>query len=85
MLNYTTKVKNDISIPTIKLGRVLNSKYRMTVDVTRQWENFLCSQRATAYLFYKTTAAAIAASVQDTFFYVQSNWVTVETINKTWN
>lgn len=62
---YTLKVynhsKSDITIPTIKLGKGLNSKYRMTVDGMRGnqgklFENVNLLAKDSMYIFIETTA-----------------------------
>ncbi|WP_281335929.1 hypothetical protein [Flavobacterium eburneipallidum] len=61
---YTLKVynksKNDINIPSIKLGKGLNSKYRMTVDGMqgnqgKLFENVTLLAKDSLYIFIETT------------------------------
>lgn len=62
---YTLKVfnhgKKDINIPSIQLGKSLNSKYRMTVDGMngnqgKQFENVTLLAKDSLYIFVETTA-----------------------------
>jgi hypothetical protein len=71
---YTLKVynhsKNDITIPTIQLGKGLNSKYRMTVDGTRGnqgkiFENVNLLAKDSLYIFIETTANIADANPTD--------------------
>ena len=76
---YTLKVynhsKNDITIPTIQLGKGLNSKYRMTVDGMRGFDdkgkifnNVNLLAKDSLYIFIETTAnIADANNSQRTF------------------
>jgi len=71
---YTLKVynksKNDISIPSIKLGKGLNSKYRMTVDGMqgnegKVFENVTLLAKDSIYIFIETTANITDANPTD--------------------
>ncbi|WP_418263429.1 right-handed parallel beta-helix repeat-containing protein [Flavobacterium faecale] len=71
---YTLKVynqsKSDINIPTIKLGKRLNSKYRMTVDGMtgnqgKEFENITLLAKDSIYIFIETTANTNDASTAD--------------------
>ena len=71
---YTLKVynntKNDITIPTIQLGKGLNSKYRMTVDGTRGnqgkiFNNVNLLAKDSLYIYVETTANIIDANPTD--------------------
>jgi len=62
---YTLKVynhsKSDINIPSIKLGKGLNSKYRMTVDGMqgnqgKSFDNVTLLAKDSLYIFIETTA-----------------------------
>ena len=71
---YTLKVYNqsndDIAIPTIQLGKGLNSKYRMTVDGMtgnngKLFSNITLLAKDSLYIFIETTANSIDASPTD--------------------
>ncbi|MCW2120000.1 right-handed parallel beta-helix repeat-containing protein [Flavobacterium sp. 7A] len=71
---YTLKVynhsKNDINIPTINLGKRLNSKYRMTVDGLtgtqgKEFTNVTLLAKDSLYIFIETTASASDANSTD--------------------
>ena len=71
---YTLKVynnsKNDITIPTIQLGKGLNSKYRMTVDGTggnqgKIFNNVTLLAKDSLYIFVETTANIVNANPTD--------------------
>ena len=71
---YTLKVynnsKNDITIPSIKLGKGLSSKYRMTVDGTqgnqgKLFENVNLLAKDSLYIFIETTANSADANPTD--------------------
>ena len=71
---YTLKVynnsKNDITIPTIQLGKGLNSKYRMTVDGTQGnqgkiFNNVNLLAKDSMYIFVETTANIADANPSD--------------------
>ena len=71
---YTLKVynnsKNDITIPTIKLGKGLNSKYRMTVDGIRGnqgkfFDNITLLAKDSLYIFVETTVNILDANPTD--------------------
>lgn len=71
---YTLKVynnsKNDINIPSIKLGKGLNSKYRMTVDGMqgnqgKLFENVTLLAKDSLYIFIETTAKITDANPTD--------------------
>ncbi len=73
MLKVYNRSKNDISIPTIKLGKGLNSKYRMTVDGLQGnngkiFSNVPILARDSLFVFIETTAAITDVS-SDTFLY----------------
>ncbi|MEC5166751.1 hypothetical protein RCH18_002499 [Flavobacterium sp. PL11] len=60
-LKVYNKSKNDITIPTIKLGKGLNSKYRMTVDGMqgingKVFNNVDLLAKDSLYIFIETTA-----------------------------
>ena len=62
--------KNDINIPTIKLSKGLNSKYRMTVDGMQGTDGKLFSNvtllaRDSLYIFIEATAAIADANPTD--------------------
>jgi len=71
---YTLKVynhsKNDITIPTIKLGKGLSSKYRMTVDGMqgnqgKSFDNVNLLAKDSMYIFIETTANIADANPTD--------------------
>lgn len=71
---YTLKVynhsKNDITIPSIKLGKGLNSKYRMTVDGMqgnqgKVFENVSLLAKDSLYIFVETTPNIADANPTD--------------------
>ena len=71
---YTLKVyntsKNDFTIPTIKLGKGLNSKYRMTVDGRngnqgKFFDNITLLAKDSLYIFVETTANTADANPTD--------------------
>jgi hypothetical protein len=71
---YTLKVynhsKNDITIPTIKLGKGLSSKYRMTIDGMqgnqgKLFENVNLLAKDSMYIFVETTANIADANPTD--------------------
>ncbi|MCG9793800.1 hypothetical protein [Flavobacterium algicola] len=71
---YTLKVyndsKNDINIPTINLGKRLNSKYRMTVDGMtgiegKEFSNVTLLAKDSLFIFIETTAASSDANPTD--------------------
>lgn len=70
---YTLKVYNrsneDISIPSIRLGKGLDSKYRMTVDGmvgnNRIFENVEMLAKDSMYIFIEVTADVAAANPTD--------------------
>lgn len=71
---YTLKVynnsKNDITIPTIQLGKGLNSKYRMTVDGMQGnqgkiFNNVNLLAKDSMYIFIETTANITDANPTD--------------------
>jgi hypothetical protein len=71
---YTLKVynhsKNDITIPTIKLGKGLSSNYRMTVDGMqgnkgKSFENVNLLAKDSMYIFIETTANIADANPTD--------------------
>jgi hypothetical protein len=71
---YTLKVynnsKNDITIPSIKLGKGLSSKYRMTVDGMqgnegKSFDNVNLLAKDSMYIFIETTASITDANPTD--------------------
>jgi hypothetical protein len=69
-LKVYNRSKNDINIPTIKLGKALNSKYRMTVDGMRGTEGKLFTNinllaKDSLYIFIETTANISEANPTD--------------------
>lgn len=71
---YTLKVynhsKNDINIPTIKLSKELNSKYRMTIDGMqgnqgKAFNNVTLLAKDSLYIFIETTANIADANPTD--------------------
>lgn len=71
---YTLKVynksKNDITIPSIKLGKGLSSKYRMTVDGMqgnqgKSFDNVNLLAKDSMYIFVETTANIADANPTD--------------------
>ncbi|HEY4616820.1 MAG TPA: hypothetical protein VIH09_01335 [Flavobacterium sp.] len=83
--------KNDISIPTIKLGKGLNSKYRMTVDGLQGtkgkiFNNVALLAKDSIYIFIETTADITDANPTDFLYTDQiefdggSNLQTVELV-----
>jgi hypothetical protein len=71
---YTFKVynksKNDITIPTIKLGKGLDSKYRITVDGMKGnqgkfFDNITLLAKDSLYIFVETTANTADANPTD--------------------
>ena len=69
-LKVYNRSKNDITIPNIKLGKDLNSKYRMTVDGMqgnqgKLFENVTLLAKDSLYIFIETTADVADASPTD--------------------
>ena len=69
-LKVFNKNKNDITIPTIKLGKGLSSKYRMTVDGMQGTEgkiftNVALLAKDSLYIFIETTANSTDANPND--------------------
>jgi hypothetical protein len=69
-LKVYNRSKNDINISTIKLGKSLNSKYRMTVDGMRGTEGKLFTNinllaKDSLYIFIETTANISEANPTD--------------------
>jgi hypothetical protein len=71
---YTLKVynhsKNDITIPSIKLGKELSSKYRMTIDGMqgnqgKAFDNVTLLAKDSLYIFIETTASIAEANPTD--------------------
>ncbi|WP_338407773.1 hypothetical protein [uncultured Flavobacterium sp.] len=71
---YTLKIynhsKNDITIPSIKLAKGLNSRYRMTVDGTqgnqgKSFDNVNILAKDSMYIFIETTANIADANSTD--------------------
>lgn len=73
LLKVYNHSKNDINIPTIKLGKGLNSKYRMTVDGmqgenNKIFNNVTLLAKDSLYVFIETTPT-IADANSDNFLY----------------
>ncbi|RTY87670.1 hypothetical protein [Flavobacterium sp. RSP15] len=69
-LKVFNKSKNDISIPSIKLGKGLSSKYRMTVDGMQGtngkiFNNVTLLAKDSLYIFIETTANIADANPSD--------------------
>ena len=69
-LKVYNRSKNDINIPTIQLGKGLNSKYRMTVDGLqgtngKQFTNVTLLAKDSLYIFIETTASIADANPTD--------------------
>ena len=69
-LKVYNKSKKDITIPTIKLGKGLSSKYRMTVDGMhgtdgKIFNNVTLLAKDSMYVFIETTAAITDANPTD--------------------
>jgi len=69
-LKVYNKSKNDITIPTIKLAKGLNSKYRMTVDGMqgsegKSFNNVELLAKDSLYIFIETTANITDANPSD--------------------
>lgn len=69
-LKVYNKSKNDITIPSIKLGKGLNSKYRMTVDGMqgnngKLFNNVVLLAKDSLYIFIETTANSTDANPTD--------------------
>ena len=69
-LKVYNKSNEDISIPTIKLGKGLNSKYRMTVDGMsgnqgKLFQNVTLLAKDSLYIFIETTVNATDANPTD--------------------
>ncbi|MFV8370558.1 hypothetical protein [Flavobacterium sp. LB2R40] len=69
-LKVYNKSENDITIPSIKLGKGLNSKYRMTVDGMQGTEgktfnNIVLLAKDSLYIFIETTANIADANPTD--------------------
>ena len=69
-LKVYNKSKNDITIPTIKLGKGLGSKYRMTVDgmhgtAGKIFNNVDLLAKDSLYIFIETTANIADANPTD--------------------
>lgn len=69
-LKVYNKSKKDINIPTIKLGKGLNSKYRMTVDGMQGtkgkiFNNVVLLAKDSLYIFIETTATITDANPTD--------------------
>lgn len=69
-LKVYNKSKNDINIPSIKLGKGLNSKYRMTVDGMqgnsgKLFTNVTLLAKDSLYIFIETTANIADANPTD--------------------
>ena len=69
-LKVYNKSNEDISIPTIQLGKGLNSKYRMTVDGMsgnqgKLFENITLLAKDSLYIFIETTVNAADANPTD--------------------
>ena len=88
---YTLKVynnsKNDITIPTIKLGKGLDSKYRMTVDgmIGNQgkfFDNITLLAKDSLYIFVETTAKTSDANPTDFLYTDQIQFDSGENLQK---
>lgn len=90
-LKVYNRSKNDITIPSIKLGKGLNSKYRMTVDGTqgnqgKAFNNIDLLAKDSLYIFIETTASIADANPSDFLYTDQiqfdggSNLQTVELV-----
>jgi hypothetical protein len=86
---YTLKVynrsNNDISIPVIKLGQGLDSKYRMTVDGmvgnnNRIFQNVELLARDSMFIFIETTFDI--NSVPDDFSYLYTDFIEFQNISQ---
>ena len=69
-LKVYNKSKNDITIPSIKLGKGLNSKYRMTVDGMQGTDGKIFNNvdllaKDSLYIFIETTANSTDANPTD--------------------
>ncbi|MGO4904325.1 hypothetical protein [Flavobacterium sp. W20_MBD1_R3] len=69
-LKVYNKSKNDITIPSIKLGKGLSSKYRMTVDGMQGTEGKIFNNvdllsKDSLYIFIETTANSADANTSD--------------------
>jgi hypothetical protein len=69
-LKVYNKSKNDITIPSIKLGKGLSSKYRMTVDGLQEnkdktFNNITLLAKDSLYIFIETTASSTDANPTD--------------------
>ena len=72
-LKVYNRSKNDINIPTIKLGKGLNSKYRMTVDGMqgnsgKLFTNVELLAKDSLYIFIETTANIADANPTDLLY-----------------
>lgn len=70
LLKVYNQSKNDINIPTIKFGKGLNSKYRMTVDGmqgenNKIFNNVTLLAKDSLYVFIETTPNITDANVDD--------------------
>ena len=87
---YTLKVYNrsnkDISIPQIKLGKGLDSKYRMTVDGmvgnNRIFENVEMLAKDSMYIFIETTVDIAEANPSDFLYTDQIEFGSGSTLQK---
>tara|TARA_R110000868_G_scaffold84620_1_gene238490 strand:+ start:300 stop:1814 length:1515 start_codon:yes stop_codon:yes gene_type:complete len=90
-LKVYNKSKNDITIPSIKLGKGLNSKYRLSVDglsgnANKIFTNVELLARDSLYIFIETTASITDANPADLLYTDQiefdsgSNLQTVELV-----
>ena len=79
--------KNDISIPTIKLGKGLNSKYRMTIDGMlgtegKLFQNVTLLAKDSLYIFIETTANIADANPTDFLYTDQIEFDNGENLQK---
>ena len=75
-LKVYNKSKSDINIPTIRLGKGLTSKYRMTVDgmqgtAGKLFSNITLLAKDSLYIFIETTASSTDANPTD-FLYTDA-------------
>ena len=86
-LKVYNKSKNDISIPSIKLGKGLNSRYRMTVDGMQGtkgkiFNNVELLAKDSLYIFIETTANIADANPTDFLYTDQIQFDSGENLQK---
>lgn len=86
-LKVYNKSKNDISIPSIKLGKGLNSRYRMTVDGMQGtkgkiFNNVELLAKDSLYIFIETTANIADANPSDFLYTDQIQFDSGENLQK---